>query len=135
MPQAAVRRRLTVVRVIVVAVIFMLVDEQALVRFGLNQQENAVHGGGNERDQQRLPGGEIGARQCHWEHQYNNCQREEGDQILFNTKQVHILSGEFAPAQKQREAYQTAGHNHNDRIQRIAHQSRCGIAGCHQCGN
>ncbi len=35
-PHAAVRRRLTVVRVIIVAVIFVLVDKQALVSFGLN---------------------------------------------------------------------------------------------------
>ncbi len=99
MPRAAVGRRLTVVRVIVVAVIFMLIHKQALVRFGLNQQKHAVHGCGNERDQQRLTGRKIRARQRHREDQHNNRQREERNQILFNAEQVHILGREFASAQ------------------------------------
>ena len=87
------------VRVIVVAVIFMFVYKQALVRFGLNQQEHAVHGCGNQRDQQRLTGGEVCTWQRHREDQHDNCQREEGNQVLFNTKQVHVLGRKFTPAQ------------------------------------
>ena len=98
-PRAAVGRRLAVVRVIVVAVIFVFVNKQALVRFGLNEQEHAVHGGGNQRDQQRLAGGEICARQRHREDQYDDGQREEGDQILFNAEKIHVLGRKFASAQ------------------------------------
>ena len=135
MPRAAVGRRLTVVRVIVVAVVFMLIHKQALVRFGLNQQKHAVHGCGNQRNQQRLTGGEVGTRQRHREDQHDNRQREEGNQILFNAEQVHILGREFTPAQQQREAHQATRHNHNDRVERVAHQRRRGIACRHERGN
>ena len=100
-PRAAVGRWFAMVRVIVVAVVFMLVHKQTLVRFGLNQQEHAVHGGGNQCDQQRLTGREVCSRQRHREDQHDNRQREQGDQILFNAKQVHILGGELTAAQQQ----------------------------------
>ena len=83
-------------RVIVVTVVFMLVNKQALVRFGLDQQEHAVHRRGNQRHQQRLAGGEICTRQRHREYQHNNRQREQGNQVLFNAKKVHVLGGKFA---------------------------------------
>ncbi|MNY50197.1 hypothetical protein D3C86_1856860 [compost metagenome] len=84
----------------VIAVIFMLVDKQALVRFGLNQQEHAVHGGRDERDQQGLTGGKVRTRQCHRKHQNDNCQRKQGNQILFNPKQIHVLGRKFLSAQQ-----------------------------------
>lgn len=68
-------------------------------------------------------------RQRHREDQHDNRKREEGDQILFNAEQVHILGRKFAPAQQQREAYCAARYNHNDRIERVAHQRLRGIAG------
>ena len=98
-PRAAVGRRFTVMRVVIVAVVFMLIHKQTLVRFGLNQQEYAVHGRGNQRNQQCLTGGKVCTRQRHREHQHDNCQREEGNQILFNAEQVHILGREFTTTQ------------------------------------
>lgn len=43
MPHAAMGRRFTVMRVIVITVIFVLVDKQTLMRFGLDQQKYAIH--------------------------------------------------------------------------------------------
>ncbi len=72
MPPAAVGGRFTVVRVVIVAVVFMLINKQALMGFGLNKQENAVHGRRNYRHQQRLPGAEVRARQRHRKDQHDN---------------------------------------------------------------
>ncbi|MNW10308.1 hypothetical protein D3C71_2074980 [compost metagenome] len=68
--------------------------------FGLDHQEHAVHGGGNHRDQQRLPSAEVAARQRTGEHQYDHRQRENRHQILFDTAQIDVLGGEFATAQQ-----------------------------------
>jgi hypothetical protein len=43
MPHAAMGRRFTVMRVVVITVIFVLVDKQTLMRFGLDQQKYAIH--------------------------------------------------------------------------------------------
>ncbi|STW79023.1 Uncharacterised protein [Klebsiella michiganensis] len=93
-------RRFAVMRVIVVAVILVFVNKQALVRFRLNQQEHAVHGGGDQRNQQCLAGGEISPGQRHGKDQDDDRQRKEGDEVLFKAEQIHILGGEFAPAQQ-----------------------------------
>ena len=69
--------------------------------FGLDKQEHAVHGRRNQGNQQGLRGGEIRSRQRHRKDQHNNGQREQGDQILLNAKQIHILGGEFTPAHQQ----------------------------------
>jgi hypothetical protein len=108
-------------RVIVVAVIFMLVNKQALVRFGLNQQEHAVHGGGNQRNQQRLPGGEIRPGSAMGKTSTIIASGKRA-MILFKAEQIHILGGEFTPAQQQRKTDQTAGDDHNDGVERITHQ-------------
>ncbi len=122
-------------RVVVVPFIFMLVHKQALVGTGLDHQKNPVHGGGNQRHQHRLPCGEIRVGQRHWKHQNNHRQRKQGDKILFNAEQVHMLGGEFPSAQQQREAHQPASDDHNDGIEGIAHQGGCRIAGGHQRGD
>ena len=122
-------------RVAIIAVVFMLVNKQALVGARLNQQENAVHRRRNRRDQQRLRGGEVAARQRVGEHQHQDRQRKDGDQILLYPGKIHILRGELAAAQQQRETYQPAGDDHNDGVERIAHQRRRGIARGHQRGD
>ena len=131
MPHIAVGGRFAVVRIVVVALIFMFIHEQALMGFGLNQQENAVHGGRDKRDQQRLSNRKVRLRQRHRKYQHNNRQREQGNKILFDAKQVHILGGKFTPAEQQRKANQPAGDNHNDGVERVTHQRRRGVARRH----
>ena len=109
----------------------MLINKQTLMGFGLNQQENAVHGRRDHRHQQRLPGAEVCARQRHRKDQHDNRQRKQGDKILLNAEQIHILGGKFTPAQQQRETNQTAGDDHNNGVERITHQGRRGVAGGH----
>ena len=116
----------------VTIVVFMLVHEQALVGFGLDHREHAIHGGGDQRHQQRLPGAEVTARQRAREHQHDHRQRENCHQILFNTARVDVLGGELAPAEQQRETDRAGGNDHDDGIQRVAHQRRRGVAGGHQ---
>ncbi len=119
------------VRVVIVAVVFMLINKQTLMGFGLNKQENTVHGRRNHRHQQRLPGAKVRARQRHGKHQHDNRQRKQGDKILLNAEQIHILGGEFTPAQQQGKTDQTAGDDHNDGVERVTHQGRRGVAGGH----
>lgn len=119
--RCATRRRggrFTVVRVKSSSLSFMLINKQALMGFGLNKQENAVHG-------RRIPPpaaiarAEVRARQRHRKDQHDNRLAKQGDKILLNAEQIHILVANLRPPSS-RETDQTAGDDHNNGLEEVS---------------